>query len=266
MFQYVPFCKRRVRLGIFSIICVTIWICLRPQTISQLFNWLFQNKQPPLIPNTVHFFHFVDQQKFPHEGKIEDSRKDVDDLNFVSATCILAAAFNQQPDRIIIHTNANLTLNLANKKYWSLIFRILNPKQRKPKVGEKSIKPLIKLFNTTLSVVHLKQPTHVFGQPLSSAFHAADVARLNVLLTQGGIALDQDTFIVRKLDPTFFHEKSKVTLGKIINYQKMSTMCLFSLGQYCFIDKQTDIIISRLATKTKYRDSNSYFSTQCSFS
>ena len=204
MFQYVPSCKKRVRIGLFSIISLFIWISLRNPSIFSL----LENKQSVLIPNIVHFFHFVDQQKLSNE----DNKDSIDDLSFVSATCILAAAFNQQPKSIIIHTNTNLTLNLANRKYWSLVFRILNPKQIKQK-GSKTVKRLIKPFNTTLKVVHLKQPTHVFGQPLSSAFHAADVARLNVLLNEGGIALDQDTFIVKKLNPSFFQEEKKVTLG-----------------------------------------------------
>ena len=212
MFQYVLLCKRRVRIGLLLLICLLIWISLRnPSFLSFL-----QNKQSVLVPNIIHFIHFIDIQKLANEDNI-------DDLNFVSATCILAVAFNQKPEKIIIHTNGNLTLNLANKKYWSLVFRILNPKQIKQK-GSESVKRLVKPFNTTLKVVHLRQPTHVFGQPLSSAFHAADVARLNVLLNEGGIALDQDTFIVKKLDPSFFQEEKKVTLG---NNSKFKLKILF---------------------------------------
>ena len=76
------------------------------------------------VPNVVHFFHFIDL----NESGDKDPQRDVLDLSFISATCILAAAFNQEPDRIIIHTNINSTFNLADKKYWSLIFRTLSPK------------------------------------------------------------------------------------------------------------------------------------------
>ena len=213
MFQYVPFCKRRVRVCLCSLVLVIIWTLLRKHSIFTTLQFFLHDKQPVLIPNIVHFFHFIDQQKSSNYK--HDSNNGVDDLSFVSATCILAAAFNQQPEKIIIHTNTNLTLNLADRKYWSLVFRILNQKQIKQNdagTTKKVIKPL-KQLNTTLEVAYLKQPTHVFGQPLSSAFHATDVARLNLLLSEGGIALDQDSFIIRKLDPSFFNQKTKVTLG-----------------------------------------------------
>ena len=218
MFQYVQFWKRRIRICLFSLVLVTIWTLLRKHSIFTSFKFFFHDKQPVLVPNIIHFFHFIDDQKsFTNK---QDRNNGWDDLSFVSATCILAAAFNQQPEKIVIHTNANLTLNLADRKYWSLVFRILNPKQIKRNDAEstkKVIKPLQQL-NTTLEVAYLKQPTHVFGQPLSSAFHAADVARLNLLLSEGGIALDQDTFIIRKLEPSFFRQKTKVTLGNIFRY------------------------------------------------
>ena len=218
MFQYVPFCQKRVRICLFSLVLVIIWTLLRKHSIFTSFKVFLHGQQTVLIPNIVHFFHFIDHQKsFTNK---ENPNNGLDDLSFVSATCILAAAFNQQPEKIVIHTNANLTLNLADKKYWSLLFRILNQKQIKQNDAEtpkQVIKPLQQL-NTTLEVSYLKQPTHAFGQPLSSAFHAADVARLNLLLSEGGIALDQDTFIIRKLEPSFFRQKRKVTLGNILKY------------------------------------------------
>ena len=206
MFPYIPFCRRSVRLCIFLIILVISFAIVRHRP---LFSFLPFQTNPYLVttvPNTVHFFHFIDKQQPDRRGDI----KDVQDLSFISATCILAAAFNQEPERILIHTNNNVTFNLANKKYWSLVFRVLGPKIQKKKNVKTKITP-----KTILKVVHLKEPTHVFGQPLSSVFHAADVARINVLIREGGIALDQDTFIVRKLDPSFFHQGMKVTLGMI---------------------------------------------------
>ena len=218
MFSCVPFRKRKIRLGLFVIIFViVILVVLRYPLLIQKLIAPFQWKHNPIttVPNTVHFFHFID--KGAHTDNRKNEIKENQDLNFISATCILAAAFNQEPERLIIHTNANITYNLANKKYWSLIFRVLGPKRKSPKkkVATKKVATKTKV-NPVLSVVHLKQPTHVFGQPLSSTFHAADVARLNLLIREGGIALDQDTFIVRKLDPTFFNQGTKVTLGILI--------------------------------------------------
>ena len=218
MFSYVPFRRRNIRLGIFVttfvIIILVVW--QKPLLIQKLIT-LFQYNYNPIttVPNTVHFFHFVDKEN-PTDNKNYNA-KEVQDLNFISATCILAAAFNQEPDRLIIHTNTNITFNLANKKYWSLIFRVLGPKRNnhQKKKDERKLKIKTKP-KTILNVAYLKQPTHVFGQPLSSTFHAADVARLNLLIREGGIALDQDTFIVRKLDPSFFNQGTKVTLGKIL--------------------------------------------------
>ena len=168
----------------------------------------------PPVPNIVHFFHFVNKEEeghLPAEYKKDlNSNETSGDLSFISATCILAAAFNQEPDRIIVHTNESpdVAHNLASKKYWSLVLRILNQSNKKNRIRKLNDKKL-------LEISYLKQPTHVFGQPLSSTFHAADVARLNVLINQGGVGLDLDTFIVRKLDQSFFNEDTKVTLGNI---------------------------------------------------
>ena len=213
MFAYVPFCRRNVRLVILVALIVIVLIIVRHplpfQRFIQIITFQTSNDLTTVVPNTVHFFHFIDNQ----QPNGTNNRNNVEDLNFVSATCILAAAFNQEPDHIIIHTNTNVTFNLANKKYWSLVFRVLQvPLQHDDDDDKNTLSR--KTTKTILKVVHIKQPTHVFGQPLSSTFHAADVARLNVLIREGGIALDQDTFIVRKLDQAFFNQGPKVTLGK----------------------------------------------------
>ncbi|GLV41528.1 hypothetical protein CBL_06757 [Carabus blaptoides fortunei] len=44
-------------------------------------------------------------------------------------------------------------------------------------------------------------PTHVYGQPISSIYHATDVARITVLQKWGGIYLDSDVLILKCLDP-----------------------------------------------------------------
>ena len=203
-------------LFIFALILIAItkrkrFLQLHPlQSFLSFFRW--KDDFITKVPNVVHFFHFIDL----NESSGKDPLKDVLDLSFISATCILAAAFNQEPDRIIIHTNINSTFNLADKKYWSLIFRILSPKYpQKKDTNKKKDKgdDVNKKRAPLLQIRYLKQPSHVFGQPLSSRFHAADVARINILLQEGGVALDQDTFIVRKLDASFFDQGTKVSLG-----------------------------------------------------
>ena len=228
MFLHSPFCKRGYRVGILILIFILTSIILRhtdhsfQQKLAQILSFL-KNDHALIttVPNIVHFFHFVDKKQESYVHNV--SSGDVKDLSFVSATCILAAAFNQEPDKIVIHTNQNVTLNLSDKKYWSLIFRVLRPANSPhettpttPSAHNKNgigAKKEVKRKKTKLKVKHLKQPTHVFGQPLSSTFHAADVARVLVLIREGGIALDQDTFIVRQLDPSFFNQGNKVTLG-----------------------------------------------------
>lgn len=54
--------------------------------------------------------------------------------------------------------------------------------------------------NTTLELKHFSRPTHAFGQPLSSIYHASDVARIQILIENGGIYLDTDMMVVRSLD------------------------------------------------------------------
>ena len=208
--------RTRLRLGlvlvlVFGAILITIKKFLIPFHSARVLT-----PSSPPVPNIVHFFHFVNKEKegghLPAEYNKDsnNSSKASGDLNFISATCILAAAFNQQPDRIIVHTNESpdVAHNLANKKYWSLLLRILNQSNKKDKINKSNDKNL-------LEISYPKQPSHVFGQPLSSTFHAADVARLSVLINQGGVGLDLDTFIVRKLDQAFFTEDTKVTLGNI---------------------------------------------------
>lgn len=66
------------------------------------------------------------------------------------------------------------------------------------------------VLGSRLTFRDVKKPTHVFGQPISSVFHAVDIIRIKVLLEQGGIALDQDTFLIKNLTEFFDQE---LTIG-----------------------------------------------------
>ena len=119
------------------------------------------------VPNIVHFVILQDNS-------------DIDStINFIGATCILAAYFNQNPEKILIHTNSiNITGN-----YWTILTSIIGPK--------------------IIQINSVKKPTHVFGSPLSSLYHASDIIRIKTLIQFGGIFLDLDTFVVQKLDGFF---------------------------------------------------------------
>ena len=122
------------------------------------------------VPNVLHFVHF-----------------DAVSLPFVSFVCILAAARSQGPDRILLHTNHAAKTS------------------RDPRVRQ-----LKHLLGQTFVVAPAKKPTHVFGQALSSVYHANDVFKIRLAISKGGVFLDQDTFLVRNLSAFRGHE---VTLG-----------------------------------------------------
>lgn len=115
-----------------------------------------------VVPNVVHFIHF----NSPH-------------FSFVSFICIASALINHQPEKVIFHTNVNQT-QLDQDRY---------------------VRILRRNFPQAIEFRPTARPTHVFGVRLGSAFHATDVYRLHVAAKEGGIFLDQDTFVVQSLNP-----------------------------------------------------------------
>ncbi len=95
-----------------------------------------------LVPNVVHFVHL-----------------DSADLPFVGFVCVLAAAANQDPERLLIHTNRPEDLS-SDERFLRL----------KAALGER------------LRLVKVSKPTHVYGSPIADVSHAADVLRLQILL------------------------------------------------------------------------------------
>lgn len=113
------------------------------------------------IPDKVHFFLF--DTELP--------------LGFVSATCILAVHLNHRPQSgVVIHTNKNLT----SGRYLDIVKSVLGT-------------------SLEIRVDPKSRPSHVYGQRLSSTFHATDVARISTLIKEGGVALDLDTFVIKPL-------------------------------------------------------------------
>ena len=80
------------------------------------------------VPNVVHFVLLKEANET--------------DIDFIGATCILAAFLNQEPEKIVLHTNV-----ILKGKYFGLVHDLLE---------------------TTLEVRKVQRPTHVFGYPLSS--------------------------------------------------------------------------------------------------
>ncbi|XP_066995833.1 uncharacterized protein [Anabrus simplex] len=96
--------------------------------------------------------------------------KDVDFMAFLS---ILSVIKVQHPERLVIHCNCKS----FSGRYWSSLKAI----------------PSVELH-------YLSQPTHVYGQVLSSVYHATDVARIMVLMEWGGIYVDSDVILIQCLD------------------------------------------------------------------
>ncbi|BES94297.1 Glycosyltransferase sugar-Hypothetical protein region containing DXD motif [Nesidiocoris tenuis] len=116
-----------------------------------------------IVPNFVHFVRFNKPK-----------------LSFVEAVCILSAFYHQKPEKIYIHTNVK-----AVGKYWQVLAKV-------------------KGLSQVLEFKNLPIPREIFGQKLSSkwnVFHGGDVARLRILSEFGGLFLDNDSYLVRSINP-----------------------------------------------------------------
>jgi hypothetical protein len=128
-----------------------------------------------VVPNVIHFIH-LDAASFP----------------FVSFVCVLAAYLNQRPERIFIHTN--VADALAADPYFARLVALLD-------------------HTGVLTVRSVKRPTHVYGHPVSSTFHATDLVRLQLAQKEGGIFLDGDSYLVKSVDYFRVNVSEDVSLG-----------------------------------------------------
>lgn len=130
----------------------------------------FDNSHPykkQVIPNIVHYILFDQYQ-----------------LNFASYLSLSSTLKVQKPEKVYVHSN----LKYLNGTFWERIQKLAN------------------YTKTEMTINYMAQPTHVYGQPLSSTFHATDVARIIVLQRWGGIYLDSDVLILRNLEPFRYYE------------------------------------------------------------
>ncbi|XP_015917631.1 uncharacterized protein [Parasteatoda tepidariorum] len=108
---------------------------------------------------------------------------DTKDLNFIQVISIKAVVRNSAPEKIFIHCNCYSLFG----KYWDMVKNI-----------------------SILEIKYKNKPTHVFGKLLSSVFHASDIARLQILMTYGGIFLDSDTYVIKSLN---YYRRFEMALG-----------------------------------------------------
>ncbi|XP_014253272.1 lactosylceramide 4-alpha-galactosyltransferase-like [Cimex lectularius] len=121
------------------------------------------------VPNIVHYVIFKNSS--------------LDFITFLSITSVIK---NHAPELILIHTNA--TTAVCAGRYWKLV------------------QNLAVYFHVEIRPTFYDVPTHVYGQRLSSVYHASDVARLDILYKFGGIYLDTDSVVLKPLNEFFDYE------------------------------------------------------------
>lgn len=97
-------------------------------------------------------------------------------LDFITYLSILSVLKVQKPETIQIYIDKKW----VNGYYWELISNIET--------------------NTTINLNYIDRPSHVYGQRLSSVYHASDVTRIYVLKVFGGIYLDKDVLVLKSLN------------------------------------------------------------------
>ncbi|KAJ9599989.1 hypothetical protein L9F63_009699 [Diploptera punctata] len=138
-----------------------------------------------IVPNYVHFLFFGNPR-----------------ISYVHSVCILAAFRNQKPERIYFHTN----IKEFKGPHW------------------------IKIRDTLGSVLHFANvtlPTEIFGHKFTRpyhVYHASDVTRIRILMEYGGIFLDNDSYIVKSLDP---FRRYEMTIG-VTNGEYLGTQVLIA--------------------------------------
>ena len=145
---------------VFKLVIFIIFVIISVLLFKQISLGKKEFEEQKSVPNIV---HFVILQENPEKEAT---------IDFIGATCILAAFVNQSPEKILIHTNA---INITGK-YWTILTSVIGVR---------------------IQTNSIKKPTHVFGAPLSSLYHAADIVRIKTLIEYGGIFLDLDTFLGR---------------------------------------------------------------------
>jgi hypothetical protein len=107
-----------------------------------------------------------------------------------------------------------------------------------------------------ITPVKVEPPKEIFGNPINSYAHQADVIRLQVLIEEGGIYLDSDTLCLKPLTP--FLDKGKFVMvrrGRVLQNYVMQ-LCyhqkIQSLQKFGYLTIQTLMIIIGLDIQLNY--------------
>ncbi|XP_065206184.1 uncharacterized protein LOC135835715 [Planococcus citri] len=142
-----------------------------------------------IIPNYVHFLRYGPKLK---------------EVSFVDAVNILAAFKNQKPDKIIFHTN----IDSFTGKFWRYLTSL-------PK------------FNETIVFKYIEPIDSIFGRKMYSKYrdwHSSDILRIEILQKYGGIFIDNDVYVVQKLDRFRRYEMVLETIADLENFGTMTLM------------------------------------------
>lgn len=94
-------------------------------------------------------------------------------VTLVDMACIKSALEIIKPEKLFIHCD-----DPPIGKYWDMIKN-----------------------HTAIKVVLREKPTHIFERPIGNHLHhASDVTRLEILMEQGGIYLDNDVYVIKPFD------------------------------------------------------------------
>ncbi|XP_077992828.1 uncharacterized protein LOC144446861 [Glandiceps talaboti] len=87
---------------------------------------------------------------------------------------------------------------------------------------------------STLNIINYTMPTQIFDQHIKSPEHAADVARLQILLDSGGVYLDTDAIVVNSLEHLRHYDfvigqpgKSEIGNGIILSVKHSEFLKIF---------------------------------------
>lgn len=142
-----------------------------------------------IIPNYIHFLRYGNKLK---------------QVNFIDAVNILAAFKNQNPDKIIFHTNQDTFTG----KFWRYLLSLPG-------------------FNDTIQFEYIEPIDSIFGRKMHSRYrdwHSSDILRIDVLRKFGGIFIDNDVYVVKRLDR---FRRFEMVL-EITDEEKFGTMTLLA--------------------------------------
>lgn len=176
------------RLTFLHIKCLIIFILVTLLGIFYLFNGsVYHVKLKNYLAGDIVDFKYADNvtgfSYYIVPNIVHFVNFDSRDLSFLQVVSIKAVYQNHKPDKIYIHCNCYS----FKGKYWNMVKNI-----------------------SVIEVLYMEKPIYIFDKPLSSVYHASDIARLKILMKFGGIFLDTDTYVIKPLN---YYRKYEMALG-----------------------------------------------------